>query len=394
MRALGNDLPIMRIEAKAGRKGRLKGGIERYLGTLNRTLLQEQRGTTFSNIIDRKDYDPKKNAVITYEELLEKVHAFLIDVYMRRKHNGIKDTPINLWNKKIVEHTPFQIENADSVLALFGRIEHRILRRDGIRWKHLFFTSPELLALLSKNEFRKASTNHKGDVVVRFRFDPSNIDHIHVYLPHARGAETMHLYVRVEKRAQKYARGLSVWAHDAIVKMVRETIDAEVDLASLDRAKVSLVELMDLELPGSAKVRGTLRIARIRQLGGVAPFGDSVLTTPVGSFEDRRQEAAVAAMTTPVDRSKPIPAQAPSDSSLPDLRDMDTVEDDEVPEDGAGAQMPGRQVTKPENTRRSDPATVAAKRGRPAGKGRKATPMVAVTANKDEIDFYSKGIRA
>ena len=306
VKALGADLPIKIIEAKAGRKGRLKGAIERFLGTLNRTLLHEQSGTTFSNIVDRDDYDPKKNAIITYEELLELLHKFIVDVYILRKHGGIKDVPLRLWNEKIQTHRPQQVENVEKVLPLFGRIEHRILRRDGIRFKHLFFTSPELMVLLSNSEFRKASTNGRGDVVVRFRYDPSNIDHIHVYLPHARGEDTMHLRVSIEKRSANYARGLSVWAHDAIVKVARTKADDAVDLAALDQAKAQLVRSFEEETPGSAKVRHTVRIARICQIGGIAPYGDSVRTTPEGSFEDQRQQAAIKAANLTRRRRCPI----------------------------------------------------------------------------------------
>lgn len=393
MKALGVDLPIKEIEAKRGRKGRYKGGIERMLGTLNRTLLHEQRGTTFSNIIDRDDYDPKKNAVITYEELLEKVHAWSIDIYMRRRHNGIKDVPLRLWNEKIVNHRPAQLENAEKILPLFGRIEHRILRRDGIRWKHLFFTSPELMALLSNPAFIKASTNQKGNIVVRFRYDASNIDHIHVYLPHARDQETMHLCVPVEKRAREYARGLSVWAHDAIIGIARKKADDAVDLEALDLARTKLLEDMEAETPGSAKVRGRKRIARIRQIGGLAPYGDSIRTTPHGSFEDIRQAAAVAADQGQRDEAG-LPIIA-NDYGLVPITEIDPTEDEDEVDDVIARGEKPKQATR-NYSRRSDPAVASA---RPSGtrsraKGRKATPKVSASDDDGEIDFYGKYVAA
>lgn len=398
LKALGVDLPIKEIEVKGGRKGRLKGGIERFLGTLNRTLLHEQRGTTFSNVVDRDDYDPKKNAIITYEELLGKIHEWLIDVYMSRRHNGIKDKPLRLWNEKILQFPPEQVENVDKVLPLFGRIEHRILRRDGIRWKHLFFTSPELMALLRNEEFRKASTNARGDVVVRFRYDPSNIDHIHVYLPHARGQETMHLRVRVERRSQEYCRGLSVWAHDAILGMARKKVGAAIDQAALDAAKTRLIADMDSETPGSAKVRGMTRIARIRQIGGIAPYGDSVRTTPEGSFEDRRQQEALGGRDVG-GRSEDGAAGMPAnDAELPPpsavVPQADEDEDLEALE--REAQASARQPKPRSYSRPSDPAAGSAKsrKPRPGGRGRKAVPKTATPLRGEAIDFYSEEVRA
>ena len=314
---------------------------------------------------------------------------------MRRRHGGIKDVPVRLWNEKILTCRPMQVENADSVLVLFGRIEHRILRRDGIRWKHLFFNSPELNALLSDREFLKASTNASGNVVVRFRYDPSNIDHIHVYLPHARGRETMHLRVPVEKRSQEYARGLSVWAHNAIVRMADANVRKHIDQVALDRAKAQLIRDMDEHMPGSAKVRGTQQVARMRQIGGVAPYGDCIRTTPEGSFEDRRQHAAVqkAAQEAASESRDGPPASA--NGHLPNPRDISSDRNNQ-PQDAGARSVPisKSKGSKTNYTRRSDPKSVAQRRGRPAGKGRKVTPRTSASANEDEIDFYSEEVKA
>lgn len=390
MKALGVDLPIKEIEAKRGRAGRLKGGIERLLGTLNRTMLQEQRGTTFSNVVARDDYDPKKNAVITYEELLEKIHQWLIDVYIHRFHHGIKDVPLRLWNEKISNYKPRQVENIDKLLPLFGRIEHRILRRDGIRWQHLFFTSPDLMVLLSNPDFLKASTNARGNVVVRFRYDPSSIDHIHVYLPHARGQETMHLRVSVEKRAKNYARGLSVWAHSSILKMMRDTAMAAVDIAALDAAKAKLLADIDREMPGSAKVRGMTRIARIRQIGGVAPYGDSVRTTPDGSFEDSRQDAALEEAGTSGRKYSP-----PRDVANGYLLSPSEFDPDEDDLDVLASETSKPGAAKHKYKRSSDPAGSAIqKRPKAGGRGRTTMPKTLVPPSEGEIDFYSDEVRA
>jgi len=288
IKALAPSLPIKVVDAKAGRKGRLKGGVESFLGTLNRTLLAEQRGTTFSNILKREDYDPKKNAVITFEELLAKIHAWIIDVFMARKHHGIQDVPRRLWNEKILKYPPAQVENARELIPLFGRIETRILRRDGIRFKDLFYQSSELNAYLTDPEFCRLSKNASGKIEVTFRYDPSDLGAIQVYLPHIKHGEN-HVRVKVEPRSRAYATGLSVWAHDSIKAVVKARNDGEVNIAELEEAKAKLAADLDRDMPESTKIRGRQMIARIRQIGGIAPFGDCIRTTPVGSFEDVRQ---------------------------------------------------------------------------------------------------------
>lgn len=348
--ALAPDLPIKVIDAKAGRMGRRKGGVERFLGTLNRTLLQEQKGTTFSNVLQRDDYDPRKNAVITYEELLGKMHEWLIDVYMVRKHGGLRNVPVSVWNEKIQSHRPAQVENPDQIIPLFGRVEHRILGREGIRFEHLQFISPELMTLLGDAEFRRHVDNDKGRPNVRFRYDTSCLEAIQVYLPHRR----MHIRVPVQKVAAEYARGLSIWAHKAIVDSLNDAVKKTVDVPKLEEAKARLAGALDEETPESMKIRGRRLIARVRQIGGIAPFADRTETTPAGSFEDQRQIAAVEE-----DRED----AAPVTPSAPRRR---------------------KARMKPAEPRRS----------RPAGKERTITPTTSTPVtgqDDDDIDFYGAG---
>jgi putative transposase len=77
------------------RKPWYKGGVERSLKTKNTELIHLQPGTTFSNIFDLKDYDPKKNAVITLSTLLEIIHVYIVDIYHQKVHRGVMRFPRN-----------------------------------------------------------------------------------------------------------------------------------------------------------------------------------------------------------------------------------------------------------------------------------------------------------
>jgi putative transposase len=363
LKALAPDLPIKVVDAKAGRMPRLKGGIERFLGTLNRNLLQEQRGTTFSNIGERDDYDPKKNAVITFEELLELVHRWVIDVYMRRKHSGINDIPIRLWAEKIQRYKPDQVENAQQLIPLFGRVETRTLRRDGIRFRNLFYQSRELMALLKNPAFLQKAKNEHGRVELRFRYDSSNMEAIQVYLPHTHE----HLRVTVEKRSQAYARGLSLWAHNAILTLAKARIDGELDIADLEDSKAQLAADMEAKVPKSFKIRGQMQIARMRQIGGVSPYGDSVRTTPEGSFEDMRQQQ--------------LDAEGEADAPFGVDADFELTERTE---------QPTRKRHRKDKATPQDGPLSAVKR---QAKSRKiAVPRIETIADNDDddIDFYAK----
>lgn len=268
---LAESLPIKVIDVKAGRRPYHKGAIERFLGTLNRTLLQEQRGTTFSSIADRADYDPRKNAVLTFEDFLERLHIWLIDVYMRKAHRELRDTPLAVWNRKVVQHKIAPIDNAADVLPLFGRVEHRLLRRTGIQFGNLFYTSPELVALRGNQKFMRSLeyVDHKRKV--RFRYDTSDLGTIHVYLPH----ERRHLRVPVERSRRKYATGLSWWAHRQICREAIARVGRNVDQAALDDAKARLGRSLTEDTPEGMLIRGRKKMARIRQIGGITPYGET-----------------------------------------------------------------------------------------------------------------------
>jgi hypothetical protein len=42
-----------------------KGMLERFQGTMNHDLIQGNPGSTFSNILDRDNYNPNQHAVVT-----------------------------------------------------------------------------------------------------------------------------------------------------------------------------------------------------------------------------------------------------------------------------------------------------------------------------------------
>ena len=52
------------------KKSWYRASIERYFRTINQGLIHSLPGTTFSNIFEKEDYDPEKNAVISFDGLL------------------------------------------------------------------------------------------------------------------------------------------------------------------------------------------------------------------------------------------------------------------------------------------------------------------------------------
>jgi putative transposase len=60
-------------------------------------LLHQIPGTTFSNVAAKWDYDPKKNALISMDDLERILPNWIVDVYHQSIHRGIKDVPTRRW---------------------------------------------------------------------------------------------------------------------------------------------------------------------------------------------------------------------------------------------------------------------------------------------------------
>lgn len=131
------------------RKPWFKAIVERYFGTLNRRLLHGLPGTTFSNIFERGDYDPAKNAIIALDTLIEITHVFIIDYYSQRKHRGIKDIPAQRWDIAVQDYPPTLPARREDLQVLLGDVEYRTIQSNGIALFDLIYND-DVLARLRK----------------------------------------------------------------------------------------------------------------------------------------------------------------------------------------------------------------------------------------------------
>ena len=69
------------IQYNPVRKPWLKPLVERIFRTINSKLTISIPGKTFSNILQREDYDYKKDAVMRFSIFNEILHKWIIDVY-------------------------------------------------------------------------------------------------------------------------------------------------------------------------------------------------------------------------------------------------------------------------------------------------------------------------
>jgi putative transposase len=226
--------------------------MERWFGSLNTSLLHELPGTTFSNIFDKKDYDPQKHAVISLEPLLEIIHVWIIDIYHQRIHKGIRDVPHRRWTEAVAENPPNLPPSSDELKVLLGFMTHRSVSRSGVELFTLLYNCGELSLLR-----RRLAEGEK----VMVKYDPTDLSKIYVW------DAFNDKFITVPALDQDYTRGLTAWQHHVIRRYARRLVQNYVDIAALCRAKAIIQEIVESERHLAGRVGGMQKIAHYLNIG-------------------------------------------------------------------------------------------------------------------------------
>jgi putative transposase len=214
-----------------------KGSIERYFRTQNDQLLHNISGTTYSNVLERGDYNPSENAVVTLSCFLSMLYKWIVDVYHQNKHEGTVDlrfecpgihtTPQIAWNRSVEEWEPLLLDDPKRLEMIFGKEETRTLHRYGIDYKNLRYNCPELATLRNRPDF---------DNEVTFKYDEDRIGIIYAIDKHN------NRLIPVKAIAYEYARNLSLYQHTLIREFALRECDRTDEIA-LAKAKAYIARM-------------------------------------------------------------------------------------------------------------------------------------------------------
>ncbi|NOU83885.1 DDE-type integrase/transposase/recombinase [Paenibacillus sp. LMG 31459] len=232
------------------RKPWYKGSVERTFRTINQQLLHKTPGTTFSNVVDKKDYNPQKNAIVGYYAFLKLLHQWIIDQYLLQFHRGTKGAPSELWRQGIIDWgAPPLLSSIPNWNIILGKLrEGATIQRIGIQYKHMSYTSEQLQDL-------KLRLIKKGESAVRFKYDPLDMSKIHVY------DEEHKRYLEVPNTNQDYSKGLTEFSHECILKQLRQS-KSNINMLALAQAKEKFLE----DLAKQMKLTKGPRAAALTQL--------------------------------------------------------------------------------------------------------------------------------
>jgi putative transposase len=173
-----------------------KGKIERFLRTLNEGVAHGVRGTTFSNIIEKGDYNPEKWAVVRLSTLRAAIHMWVCDLYHQKKHRALGVPPVVMWERHVKPQDLRMPESREVLDAIMGRRYRRVLSHKGIEFNGLSYSSDALSEL--RNRFGSR-------LDVEICVDESDIGSIYVHYQDE--------FVQAQALNLTYADGISLWQH-------------------------------------------------------------------------------------------------------------------------------------------------------------------------------------
>lgn len=215
------------------RKPWMKPFIERKFGEVIQGIVGWIPGKTFSNVLEKSQYNPEKDAVMRFNVFVEEFHRWIIDVHNAKTDTKSKRIPNLFWNNSYTKLSPKLItdEESKTFKITMGLMKHRELTNKGITYHYITYDS-EALA-----EYRKTYPQTKSSKQKKIKIDPDNLASIYVYLEELNG------YIEVpSKDPDGYTHNLCLSLHKITIKAHKEYINENIDIYSLAKARLALHE--------------------------------------------------------------------------------------------------------------------------------------------------------
>ena len=286
-----------------------KASIERFFGTLHRKTSHPLKGAMPRVKSGDGGRRPRKSeATMPFSDFVERTWRWATMVYVKEWHEGLNDTPLNVWNQGMATRAPRPPPSLKEVDACLMRAVRCEATAEGFQYAGLRWNGDVVTAIRARPEHRR------GELIL-IRIDDGDVGRAFVEHP-ATGLTTPLL-----PALPKYMRGLTMHEHEVIrtnLARKRKGVHGE---ASLLAAKERLrAEALASFAMGGTKSKTMARIARLLRVGMYAPSGDDL-----GSLDPRRPapgrdrtaepaQAPAPAGAPPAAQPEPrqVPAQAPA----------------------------------------------------------------------------------
>ncbi|MEM8673442.1 MAG: Mu transposase C-terminal domain-containing protein [Cyanobacteria bacterium P01_G01_bin.67] len=265
-----------------------KGTVERFFGGIQQQLGGHIPGNC-GKFLESNDYDPKKQAVVTLQELQEIIHLFLIDIHNQSTHTKLKSTRASVWHHGVQSYPVSLPSSDDNLKVLLGDIDERTIQREGIVLEYIYYNSDHLQALRDRYEATdlRRSNNRKGKEKAKFKYNRNDLSVIYVFDPQTRE------YLAIPAVNQLYTQGLSLYQHRIICKYASEhgfiKGGSKIDVVALALAKEQIQEIVREAIKKTKAAKTSKQV--IRYLG--TGRGEDVIAA-----QERAVEAIKSTKTT------------------------------------------------------------------------------------------------
>ena len=254
------------IQYNPVRKPWLKPFVERFFGVINQLFLAEIPGKTFSNILEKEDYKPEKDAIMRFSTFVEEFHRWIVDVYHQDSNSRETRIPVKQWQKGFEVYPPLKmnVEDESRFNVLMYISEHKVLTGKGFNYECLRYDSTALA------DYRKRYPQTKKTIKKLIKIDPDDISKVNVYLEELEG------YLEVPcTDASGYANGLSLYEHKTIKKINREEIRESKDSLGLAKARMAIYGRMQQEQELLNTSKANRRISSMKKQAQLADISNT-----------------------------------------------------------------------------------------------------------------------
>ncbi|PSB76690.1 transposase [Photobacterium damselae subsp. damselae] len=284
------------------RKPWLKPFVERKFGEIIQGIVGWVPGKTFSNVLEKEDYKPEKDAVMRFSTFVEEFHRWIVDVHNANADSRCKRIPNFYWKQSYDVLPPLKLlpEREQVFKVVMGIFHYRKLTGKGIKFMHLDY---DCVAL---SDYRKTYPQTNESSKKKIKVDPDDLSSIYVYLEELQG------YVKVpSKDTIGYTVRLSVCEHEKILAAHRTYIKGEMDTLSLAKARLALHDRIESEQADlmqlthserKRKAKSTKKVAEISNVNSDTPHSKLSDRTPKPSLSISESESNSA--TTPLESFK------------------------------------------------------------------------------------------
>lgn len=227
------------VEHRPKGQPRYGGHVERGFRTFMKRV-HRLKGTTFSDIKERLDYDSSGRAIMTRAELERWLTLYIAKVYPNRFHRGIKDTPLARYKAGLLGKDGFRgigipapIKDPTRFMLDFMPFEERTVQDYGILLNHVYYYDDALRRWICATDPDDPTKARKFTV----RYNPRNMQSVFFLDPESGD------YIEIPYRDRSRPPA-SYWEIAAATDRVREKGYANVNE---DQIFEALAEMREIE---------------------------------------------------------------------------------------------------------------------------------------------------